>query len=454
MRCTLRTSQRFGHGHKEASDVSPADAPATAEEPHQHQHHQHVASSREQRRERRRELLEAAKQELEWRVFIASRKSHESTTSATPPPPPSAVTIEPGPAPPVADAAASPTTKSGTTANDEEEHPERKREDLGRRMMRRRLRRVARESRDHRLPENVWGAFRQFEVLLAEPTRSLEEVQKAVDEWYGRLPFRPNFRAELDMSKALHTYVPFWHFACNTACQYQGRARIGRRFAAKYGEKTSGTLSTAFPVLICAEEPTPKRKPVLASIDDLKWHEVSAEGRLVSLTARSESSLKEVLDAHLRPTDRVMDLTLQPQAAWQREGRKRLEEVERELSERAIIESERARGVLRPNNDADGEAWEVDLDYVARTDQEREQGMGRVSLVLVPVYELHYRWHGFEYHLCVRDGDHAVGSPQPDSGERPLPLIEGARPYSYAKISLAGLAGLGVGLASYWMITH
>jgi hypothetical protein len=71
--------------------------------------------------------------------------------------------------------------------------------------------------------ENVWGAFRQFEVLLAEPTRSLEEVQKAVDEWYGRLPFRPNFRAELDMSKALHTYVPFWHFACNTACQYQVR---------------------------------------------------------------------------------------------------------------------------------------------------------------------------------------------------------------------------------------
>jgi hypothetical protein len=231
-------------------------------------------------------------------------------------------------------------------------------------------------------------------------------------------------------------------------------------------------------VLICAEEPTPKRKPVLASIDDLKWHEVccvflvtcvcgggcwpltgtglqvSAEGQLVSLTARSESSLKEVLDAHLRPTDRVMDLTLQPQAAWQREGRKRLEEVERELSERAIIESERARGVLRPNNDADGEAWEVDLDYVARTDQEREQGMGRVSLVLVPVYELHYRWHGFEYHLCVRDGDHAAGSPQPDSDDRPLPLIEGTRPYSYAKISLAGLAGLGVGLASYWMITH
>jgi hypothetical protein len=161
-------------GHKEASDVSPADAPATPEEPHQHQHHQHVASSREQRRERRRELLEAAKQELEWRVFIASRKSHESTTSATPPPP-SAVATEPSPAPPVADAAASPTTKSSTTANDQEEHPgppilpplprsnsvantthnthtERKREDLGRRMMRRRLRRVARESRDHRLP--------------------------------------------------------------------------------------------------------------------------------------------------------------------------------------------------------------------------------------------------------------------------------------------------------------
>ncbi len=73
--------------------------------------------------------------------------------------------------------------------------------------------------------ENVWGAFRQFEVLLAEPTRSLEDVQKAVDEWYGRLPFRPNFRAELDMSKAVHTYVPFWHFACNTACQYQVATR-------------------------------------------------------------------------------------------------------------------------------------------------------------------------------------------------------------------------------------
>ena len=69
----------------------------------------------------------------------------------------------------------------------------------------------------------MWGAFRQFEVLLAEPTRSLEDVQKAVDEWYGRLPFRPNFRAELDMNKAVHTYVPFWHFACNTACQYQVR---------------------------------------------------------------------------------------------------------------------------------------------------------------------------------------------------------------------------------------
>jgi hypothetical protein len=169
--------------------------------------------------------------------------------------------------------------------------------------------------------------------------------------------------------------------------------------------------------------------------------QVGAKERLVSLT-ESEAGFKEALDTYLRPTDSVADLTLQPNAAWQKEGRKRLEEVEQELSERAIIEGELARGILKPKGP---ERWEVDLDYVTRTDQEREQGMGKVSLVLLPVYELHYRWRGFEYHLCVRDGDDPAAGP---------PLLEGTRPYSYAKISLAGLAGLGVGYASYWLITH
>jgi hypothetical protein len=144
-----------------------------------------AADSREQRRERRRELLEAAKRELEWRVFIATHKPHEAATasatsaaaheSAAPPPPPAA------PAAPT-DTAASTAQPGRDTAKSSQEEPgsspcllsllrsvlinlththahhsnsaaERKREDLGRRMMRRRLRRAARETaRDPRLP--------------------------------------------------------------------------------------------------------------------------------------------------------------------------------------------------------------------------------------------------------------------------------------------------------------
>jgi len=200
-----------------------------------------------------------------------------------------------------------------------------------------------------------------------------------------------------------------------------------------------GTLSTAFPVLVSAEEPTPRRSPMLAQADHLKWHEVWARDRLVSLTG--VKFLNETLDTHLKPTDQILDVSRKPHSAWYTEGRKRLEEVEKDMSEKAIIELEKARGILKPRGE---EEWEVELHYVARTDQERDQGMGKVSLVLVPAYQLHYRWRGYEYHLCVRDGD------DPSSSV----TLEGSRPFSYAKISLAGLAGLGVGLASYWIITH
>jgi hypothetical protein len=110
--------------------------------------------------------------------------------------------------------------------------------------------------------DNVWDAFKQYEVLLAKPTRPLEDVQKAVDEWYGQLPFRPNFHAELDMSKAAHTYMPFWHFACNTACQYQARIPL------PHARSLSRTASCARESHVFLLAGTPPHRGERGSADD------------------------------------------------------------------------------------------------------------------------------------------------------------------------------------------
>ncbi len=215
-----------------------------------------------------------------------------------------------------------------------------------------------------------------------------------------------------------------------------------------------GTLSMEFPVVSYANLVKPKYVPMDSAISSLKWHRAYNLQALEPLkrNAAASSSMSQLLDKLLHPADQIKDLSLSANECWQNDGRKTLEQVEREMCEKLIMETERKRGILREEEDEvvvkkqkgakNKNKFEVDLHYSTRVDMEQDEGKGYPSLVLIPSYQLHYKWRGYDYHLCVVDGEL-------DGGEIQL---QASRPYDYAKMSLAGLSAMGVAAASCLMI--